>query len=351
MRRRLFLVVLTVFTFAVLALIWTAPAHAADFSATHMKVSVWPEYDDPRVLVINQADADPALKLPIEVSFNIPKGAEIGMACEIDSSGGHNCKPYQLTDKGDYQTLTYSVETEHKVYLEYYYTAFPAGTPNRSFDFIFHPSFPVQSLDLEVQEPLRSTGFTVEPALPDITADSDGLKYHSKNLGAISIDKPVDVKVSYTKTDDKPSVEKKTTTAAASTSSSGGLGSHRALFVVIGVIVFAGALFFAYTKLRPRRATRPAGRSRSNSSSRRKVKAGGPALAKSQAVTAGSTVTPGSAVAAGSVGSPGSAGSTASKKKRRAPGGGAKYCVDCGEELQQHYRFCAACGTEQPQGR
>lgn len=165
----------------------SAPARAAEVSASQMKVSVWPEYDDSRVLVIYQADLDPSVQLPVDVTFSIPKGAEIGMACEVDSGGGHACKPYQLVDKGDYQTLTYKVEAQHKIFFEYYYDAFPAGADARSFDFVYRPGFIVATTTIEVQEPLRSTGFTLDPTLSHVATDSEGFKYHLQDFSALPV--------------------------------------------------------------------------------------------------------------------------------------------------------------------
>lgn len=326
---RLLLALLSVFAALAVTLAWLPSAHAADLSASQMKVSLWPEYDDPRVLVINQADLDPSVQLPAGVSFNIPKGAEIGMACEVDSSDGHACKTYQLVDNGDYQTLTYEAEAEHKVFLEYYYDAFAAGTPERSFDFSFRPGFPVKSLSLEVQEPLRSTGFALDPVLSQTATDSQGLTYHTQNYTDVSVEQPLDVKVSYTKTDNNPSVSKSDSVAeAGSSTSASAAGGQRntAVFAVLGVLAFGGVLFGSYKKLRPAaaRSSRSGGRPARAQSDNRQRSAQRGAGAKSKA-----------------------AGSGGSKKRRSAADGDPKYCTDCGSQLERQNRFCSECGSEQ----
>jgi len=326
---RLLLVLLSIFAALALTLAWLPSAQAAGFSATQMKVSVWPEYDDPRVLVINEADLDPSVKLPADVSFNTPKGAEIGMACEVDSSGGHACKAYQLVDHGDYQTLTYTVEAQRKVFLEYYYVAFVAGTPGRSFDFTFRPGFPAKSLNLEVQEPLRSTAFALDPILPQTNTDAQGLTYHAQSYTDVSVDQPLDVKVSYTKTDNNPSVAKKDSVAegGSSTSASAAGGQRNtAVFVVLGVLAFGGVLFGGYKKLRPAtaRSSRSGGRSAKAKDGNRQPAAQRGAVVKSQA-----------------------GGSVGAKKRRSATDDGLKYCTNCGSQLRRQHRFCPECGSEQ----
>lgn len=314
---------------------FNSPAHAAALSATQMKVSVWPEYDDPRVLVINQADLDPNVQLPTDVTFNIPKGAEIGMACEVDSGGGHACKPYQLVDKGDYQSVTYKVEAQKKVFLEYYYDAFAAGTPQRTFDFSHRPGFPVANTTIEVQEPLRSTGFAVDPALAQTTTDSEGLTYHQQDFANLPVDQPFTVNVTYSKADDNTSVKPKDDAAVAEAAASGlpaagGGSNNTALFIVLAVIAFGTLLFGGYKVLRP--ATAPSGRR--GGASRGSAR---PQNARPQAVKAQASAT--------RERSRGGA-SKASKGARRDVGD-TKFCTSCGSGIRRADAFCPECGEEQ----
>lgn len=288
----------------------SAPAQAAEVKATQMKVSVWPEYDDPRVLVIYQGDLDPSVQLPVDVTYNIPKGAEIGMACEVDAGGGHACKPYTLVDKGDYQALTYKVEAQHKIFFEYYYDAFAAGTDARAFDFVLRPGFPAATTTIEVQEPLRSTGFTLDPALSQVTTDSEGLTYHLQDfsVSALPVDEPFTVKVAYSKTDTDPSVKKASNDSAqpGQASAAGGGSNNNALFIVIAALAFGALVFGGYKAFRPTTAT--SNRGNRSSASR---------TARSRTPRGRGTVST------------------------------SKYCVSCGTQLHREDRFCSECGGDQ----
>jgi len=314
-----------------LVIAWGAtatPAQAAEITATQMKVSVWPEYDDPRVLVIYQADLDPSVQLPVDVTYNIPKGAEIGMACEVDSGGGHACKPYTLVDKGDYQALTYKVEAQHKIFFEYYYDAFPAGTEARAFDFVLRPGLAAANTTIEVQQPLRSTGFTLDPALSQVTTDSEGLKYYSQDYPDLPVGEPFTVKVAYNKVDNDPSVQKDDNASAqpGTTSAAGGGGNNRALFIVLAALAFATLVFGGYKAFRPAAATSN-GRNRSSGArstrahvSRDQRASGGPVAPRRKADTGGGA-------------------SDADAKS--------KFCVSCGTQLRRQDRFCPECGDDQ----
>ncbi len=306
------------------------PARAAELSATQMKVSVWPEYDDPRVLVINQADLDPSVQLPADVTFNIPKGAEIGMACEVDSSGGHACKPYQMVDMGDYQALTYKVEAQKKIFLEYYYDAFPAGTPERTFDFQYRPGFAVGNTTIEVQEPLRSSGFTVDPALAQTTTDSEGLTYHLQDYADLPVEEPFTAKVSYTKTDANPSVQPKDSAAPSGGLPAAGSGSNNtALFVVLAALAFGTLLVGGYKVMRPASAS---------SGGRGGRSARGPARTQNARPKASRAQATG-----------GDRSRSGAKSRKVAPGDASdtKFCTSCGTGIRRADSFCPECGEEQ----
>ena len=309
-----------------------APAQAAEVKATQMKVSVWPEYDDPRVLVIYQADLDPSVQLPVDVTYNIPKGAEIGMACEVDSGGGHACKPYTLVDKGDYQALTYKVEAQHKIFFEYYYDAFAAGTEARAFDFVLRPGLAVDNTTIEVQEPLRSTGFTLDPALSQVSTDSEGLKYHIQDFSALPVDQPFTVKIAYSKTDANPSVQKASNDTAqpGQTSASGGGGNNNAIFIVLAALAFGTLVFGGYKAFRPATATSNRGNrssasrpTRSRTPRDRDVEGARPPRERS------------------------AKSSRTSKSSRVGTDSKSKFCVSCGTQLRREDRFCSECGEDQ----
>ncbi len=309
---------------------FTTQAWAAELSATQMKVSVWPEYDDPRVLVINQAELDPNVQLPADVTFNVPKGAEIGMACEVDSGGGHSCKPYQLVDMGDYQALTYEVEAQKTIFLEYYYDAFPAGTPERAFDFQYRPGFSVANTTIEVQEPLRSSGFTVDPPLPKTSKDSEGLSYHLQDYADLPMDEPLSVKVSYSKPDANPSVKPKDDGAAPSGSpAAAGAGSNNtALFAVLATLAFGTLVIGGYKVMRPAPA----------SSGRR----GGAARSSARPQSARPKPTRAAA--------PGPERARGGGKPGKSSGGNVsdtKFCTSCGTGIRRADSFCPECGEDQ----
>ncbi|MFZ3171367.1 MAG: hypothetical protein WA118_05245 [Carboxydocellales bacterium] len=257
-RKRVIAILMTV---AMLVLVLPAvPALAAENGMVlkTSKVSVWPEYDDPRVLIIfegtfvNTGSTD----FNGKVYFNVHTGAQIGMACEIVDGGGHSCQPYTTEAKGeDTQSLSWKTTRaikpgeEYPVFLEYYYNPIK-GTSDKTIDYTFQPSYKIEKLDLSIQQPLKAEKFSVNPAALSTSQDGEGFSNHNYTFTNKNANDQLNFKIAYTKTDPNPSKTKPENgnPAPQSTggSSSGGSGSSLGTnaYLQPGVLI-PGALFLA----------------------------------------------------------------------------------------------------------
>ena len=293
-------------TLLALLLLSAAPAMAetGGLRIANMTVSVWPEYDEPRVLVLYEGKLGPDASFPQEVRFRVPKGAEITQTCAIKKPGDeHLCQLNETTTEGDWTIVSYKVPLPDFL-VEYYYNPV-SGAGARTLDFSFLPTYPVDSLQLEVQQPLRSSDFTLSPSTEIARSDQQGLKYYHYDFKDVTADKTVAVKVSYSKSDARPSVNKPPQQGAAG--GSGDADSSRLLWVIVAVAM-VGAIAVVLVRQR-----------------RRGVEAPAPQMAW-QGAGAGR-------VAAG-----------------RAPASGAGrgiYCTQCGRRLHAADRFCPECGAKQ----
>lgn len=248
----LLLVVAVLFSFQV-------PVFAATVDSMELKnfyVDVWPEYDDPRVLVIYKGtfvnNTGKTVKAGEKVSFNIPSGAEIGMACETDANyGAHACQPYETEDvkgpdgKVDYVVLSWKTTKdvepgqEYPVFLEFYYNPIE-GQVDKVINYEFKPSAKIATLNLLIQQPLKATNFKLEPAAPTSGKSGDFTNYYY-SYSNVKQDDKFDIKISYTKNDSNPSVQK-TENGGAGTTGGGESKLGTAAWTQPGVI--ASGLFF-----------------------------------------------------------------------------------------------------------
>lgn len=316
--------------------LWPHSAYAADQSASlkikDMRVSVWPEYDDPRLLVLYQGEFTGDQKFPQKVRFLVPKGVMMNMVCAVTDSGEHQCQRYEAIDLGDYTAIDYTLPLS-KFALEYYADSI-VGQTSKSIDYRFMPPYPIEKLEIEAQKPLKATDFQTDPQPASTVKDSQGFEYSLFDYTNVATDKPVEFKVSYAKQDSKPSVEKKQNSTAPTSSGSGsattvpstsGFDANMFVLPLFGLLIAGGVGYWLASKLR---ATPAAAGFRGGPK-------GGRSTSQRQAPTAGGT-------------------SKAAKRRSTADAGGVSdntarkiaYCTQCGEPLVPGSSFCGTCGTK-----
>ena len=219
-----------------------SPAIAAsDGSLTikSMKVSVWPEYDDPRVMVLYEGEFNDGSVFPQPVKFPAPLGSEMSMVCALKPPNDeHLCQLYDTLTASDSLAVSYTLPIP-TFYLEYYWDGIKTQT-DKSFSFNYVSPYAIDSLELEVQQPLRATNFKLAQPYASATSDALGMKYYHYVFNNVTPGQTISIDASYTKPDNKPSVAKKT---SSGTSNAGGgyefnfIGTGAALLVV-GVIGF-----------------------------------------------------------------------------------------------------------------
>lgn len=243
-----------------------AMADSIPLKATNFQVSIQPEYDDPRTLVIYQGDmyatGSDVVKKGTPISFIIPKGASqqklhINMACEINSQGGHDCQPYTTKDLGNGQLqlswkLSKDVAPSQKypVYLEFYYDN-GSVAPNKSFSYNFKPTFNIDSLNFTVTQPKTATNFALNPTATGTGKDSNGLNTYSLDLTNKTPKDTIPVKISYTKADNTPTFNKPQVGSQTQNQNQAGtpsLGNNLIKpAVLIPILLFVVAMGFLFT--------------------------------------------------------------------------------------------------------
>lgn len=293
------------FVVAVLALLLAAgakyPAAAQTADSLHigrMQVMVMPEYDQPRVLVQAQGRLlEPSL--PTTLTLRLPAGAQVLHACATRQPGGdHVCQPFEAQADGDSVLLSYSIPTVD-FFVEYVY-GFIDSPGQRSLEFTFLPTYPIDELEVAIQEPLRSMAFTLSPPPASQSADQQGFRYHNYSFSSVAPDQPIRFQFSYVKDDVQPSV--------SPSAEQGSQGNKDALYIIIlGLGGLAALALLAHRRLG--RLLSPGGV--------RATSARGPAAPAAP---------PRNPAAAG---------------RGMVP----RFCTQCGSALGGPVRYCPQCGT------
>ncbi|MDO8636606.1 MAG: zinc ribbon domain-containing protein, partial [Dehalococcoidia bacterium] len=208
----------------------------------NMKVSVWPEYDDSRVLVIYQGEFNDGTSFPRLVKFPALLGSEINQVCAIKQPGDvHLCQLYDTSTEQDNLNISYTLPIPTYL-LEYYWDGIK-GLPDKSFTFKYQAPYAVDKLDLEIQQPLKASDFKLVPNYASVNSDNLGMKFYHYIFNNVTPGQVISVDASYVKGDNKPSVAKK---PGSGTGSSTGAGGGLNYYWILGIAAAAVVAFITY---------------------------------------------------------------------------------------------------------
>ena len=185
----------------------TASAQPNDLRITRLQLSVWPEYDDPRVLLIMRGELAPGIPFPTQVNLPVPLNAEIIGAGMISELGELLLHPHRVVSGETSQTLEITLPSR-RFFAELYYDPFETSGDTKRFSYTFRAPYPIGQLDVDVQQPYTASDFVIEP--PAMAQESEGrdTTYHRFVYRDMAPGQEETFAVSYVKTDEQPSVAK-----------------------------------------------------------------------------------------------------------------------------------------------
>ncbi len=293
-------------TLLVLALLLFTPSLALAQTDTptvdQMTIEIWPDFDQPAVLVLITGFFAEGTPNPTEVTLPLPNGADIHVVATFTEDN-------VLTDQGvEYTTgnneVTFS--TPGTGFRLEYYVPYETLGNQHSFNYTWLADIPTNDLTLMVQEPFAATKLTTNPTAVNVT-ENNGLTYHSWPSQPVPAGTPFSVDVTYTMSSPQLTADSQNSedTAVANPESAPPSAASSTSFLDninwplvlagVGLLLIIAAVVWQIA----------------NSRSNKKR----PAKPKPQ---------------------------TASAQSKKAA---AKYCHECGQPLQSGDKFCRECGT------
>ncbi len=178
-----------------------------DLEIGRMRVMIWPEYDDPGTLVVYDGRFIDDSKFPAIADFQIPKGAAINDICSLSPGGQHFCQLYDVTTGNDYDTVRLSLPFSN-FYFSFHLAPVNLDIKERQIEYAIKTNHPVGSMEVDIQQPLRSTDFNILPSGGDrsVQKDFNHFNYFLKDI-AKGDDRAF--KINYIKNSRQPSVDVK----------------------------------------------------------------------------------------------------------------------------------------------
>lgn len=263
-------------------------------------VLIWPEYDQPSVLVIYHIIVSPETTLPTNMTFRIPAssgGPAVVAVGETLVSVTDQGVRSSLEPDGDWIKVNIEV-TGPAIQLEYYDPSLSKQGQSREFTYTWSGDYAVQNFQVELQQPFDASQVQTDPALNDVKSQPNDLTYYSGDFGALAAGKNFTLKVNYQKKTDSLSASSMPVESPVVDSDTTGRVSLTTylpwLWALAGVLLITAGLYYYFR-----------GQPRVKSSSRKRHDA----------------------------------------SAEPSEGGGTRYCPQCGTRARSGDRFCRTCGT------
>ena len=212
-----------------------ASASTADLAMARLRLSIWPEYDDPRVLIMFRGEMTPRQAFPASVTLPLPKGAEIIGAGMISEQNELLLHPHQVLPGDSQDTLQLNLPVP-RFFVEFYYNPFTTSGPEKRFVYPAPTTYPIDLFEVDIQQPLQAGAFTVDPPSMERTTDKEGFTYHQFTSRNIEKGQSQTFTIAYIKTATTPSVAKQ-----QSTSQPAEKARARSDTTLVSLGIFAGA--------------------------------------------------------------------------------------------------------------
>lgn len=206
MKRRLMLVL----TLALVAGLGAGPPASAQdaLRLASLRVGLWPEYDQPALLVIYWGVLPGATAFPATISLRMPArivaphvvAAQPGPGASLDEVD------FQSTEAGEWRVITF--QTFGPNFQFEYYDSLQMEGVTRSASYTWPGDYAVDQFFVELQHPPHAEELTTDPSLPTSQVQpSDGLLYHGGEFGSLAAGETFTLQLRYTRSDNAMTVD------------------------------------------------------------------------------------------------------------------------------------------------
>ena len=274
-----------------------------DVKFSSLEVDLWPEYDQPSLLVIYRAVLSDEVSLPAQLTFRIPTVAgrptAVAVGQTLDSVADVES---DVQTNGEWAEVSF-LAAAPAVQIEYYDPGLAKTGNQRRFTYTWPGDYGVDDLRIQVQQPVDASEMSISPALEPGSQGQDGLTYYNKDIGSVAAGEPFTIQANYRKGSDTLTVRNLSVEPGAPAERTGGnlrsdmMAALPWILGLLGVILIVGGGLWYWQS----------GRSGVRSPARRRK----PASARES-----------------------------------TPAEGYIYCHNCGKRAGPGDRFCRTCGTK-----
>ena len=214
-------------------------------------VQLWPEFDQPAMLVIYDFTLTEGTSLPVDVTLRIPTDATL-IAVAYAPTGNLLNVPYQDPhEESGWQVVTLTVDTAATYHIEYYAPLTRVDT-QREYVYLWPGDYAVETFKVSVKVPVDTTEITTDPQMRNVAPEGNwqtSLEWGTTNLEA---GEQLPIKLTYARTSDQLSVSNQPLeTGVVDESTQGRISLSNYLPYILGglgiLLIVGGGIYFWQT--------------------------------------------------------------------------------------------------------
>ncbi|MDO8755701.1 MAG: hypothetical protein Q7J80_17540 [Anaerolineales bacterium] len=192
------------FLFLGLGVMFVFPSFASaqnNVTIANMTVQLWPEFDQPSMLVIADFQVAADSTLPVDLTFHIPQEANlIAVATQTDDGSFLNALFEGPTAEAEWQSFTVTI-SENTTYRFEYYQPLTFSGNQRTFSYLWDGAYAVDQFHVLVLEPKDVTSFSMSPVYASIS-QQNGSNYYDSGFVKLAKGGQFALNLQYEKTTD-----------------------------------------------------------------------------------------------------------------------------------------------------
>jgi hypothetical protein len=232
-----------------------------DITIAKMTVQLWPEYDQPSMLVITEFQVTAATALPVAMTFRIPQEANLIAVAALAGDGSLlNAVFDGPKDDGEWQAFTITVSQSSAYRFEYYQPLTFNGN-KRVFSYLWDGAYAVDAFNVRVLEPTDVTAFSMDPTYESIS-QQNGSNYYDSGAVQLASGKQFALNLNYDKSTDALAAPADGIQPAApvNESTTGRVSLNNSLPYIIGglgvVLILGGIVYYWRAGRKPSKSSR-----------------------------------------------------------------------------------------------
>ena len=163
-----------------------------------LQVQLWPEYDQPSMLVIYDFKLGAGTTLPVGVSIKFPEDANL-VAVAVQGADGSLMNADYLESAGDdaWQAVVVQIQSPTTYRIEYYQPLTRSGD-QRQFSYQWTGEYLVEDFGISVRMPADATSVSADPELKT-TEPIGGTSFMQNDLGPLPAGERFALQLGYTR--------------------------------------------------------------------------------------------------------------------------------------------------------